>query len=248
MVIVIGYRRISLARKETAQKNERLEQLDRINKEVFGIISHDLRDPLMSLGILADSLGHSELSLQQLQKFAADLKNHVGQTSQVLESLLNWARAELGVDFSSAQSADASAISKEIMAGLSAASKAKELEFVNEIEDGATVNMHSDILRIVLRNLLTNAVKYSHEGEEIFVRITPNGAISVRDTGVGIAPEKLALLGKETVMSDMGTANETGFGLGLYISFELVRKSGWNMTVDSTVGRGTQFEFGPTAT
>ena len=245
VLVVIAYRRIAKARKETAEKNEQLQQLDRLNKEIFGIISHDLRDPLMSLGILADSVGNTELSRQQLQQFAFELKTHVGQTSQVLENLLNWARAELGVDFSAQQSTDANQIVSEITTHLHSATETKELEVVNELPANTNVALHADILRIVLRNLLTNAVKYSHPGEEIFVGASPAGGIYVRDTGVGIAPETLSKLGNETVMSNMGTSNETGFGLGLYITFALLRKSGWQLTVESTLNRGTRFEFLP---
>ena len=222
-----------------------MEKLDRLNKEIFGIISHDLRDPLLSLGLLADSVGSTELSVQQSQQFASELKNHVGQTSQVLENLLNWARAELGVDFSAAQRADANAIAGEVISQLGKVSTKKEMEMVNELAANTHVALNADILRIVLRNLLTNALKYSYPGEEIFVGPTSNGGLYVRDTGVGIAADKLAQLGNQTVLSDLGTSNETGFGLGLYITFALLRKSGWEMVVSSIPNRGTTFEFAP---
>lgn len=245
LLVVIGYRRISVARKETALKNEQLRKLDRMNKEIFGIISHDLRDPLLSLGLLADSVGSTELSVVQAQQFASELKNHVGQTNQVLENLLNWARTELGVDFSATQRADASAIASVVISHLSKASIKKEIEIVNELAANSHVALNADILQIVLRNLLTNALKYSHPGEEIFIGATSNGGLYVRDTGVGIAAEKLAKLGNQTVLSDLGTSNETGFGLGLYITFALLRKSGWDMVVTSTPNRGTTFKFAP---
>ena len=133
----------------------------------------------------------------------------------------------------------------EITTHLLSATETKELEVVNELPANTNVALHADILRIVLRNLLTNAVKYSHPGEEIFVGASPAGGIYVRDTGVGIAPETLSKLGNETVMSNMGTSNETGFGLGLYITFALLRKSDWQLTVESTLNRGTRFEFLP---
>ena len=67
------------------------------------------------------------------------------------------------------------------------------------------------------------------------------------DTGVGIEPEILQALGQQTVLSEVGTASETGFGLGLYVSTELARKSGWEILIDSTVGKGTHFSIQPVA-
>jgi len=151
------------------------------------------------------------------------------------------------VHFDKRERADAHAISKEVIDGLSHLSMPKNVTVVNRIPEGTELQMHGNILRIVLRNLASNAIKYSHPLEEVELGRTPAGGLYVKDTGVGMDAATLATLGKQTVLSEAGTASESGFGLGLYVSTELARKSGWAILVDSTVDVGTQFSIKPVA-
>lgn len=222
-----------------------LERMDRLNKQIFSVISHDFHGPLMSMGLMAQTLGSRELSARQMEAYVRDLNNQVGQTSRVLDTLLDWAKAELKVDFDKRQQADAHAIAHEIIAHLDHLAQPKNITVVNGIATGTEVPMHGHILRIAIRNMVSNAIKYSHEEEEVVIGTTPQGGLFVKDTGIGIAPDLLQSIGEQTVLSETGTASETGFGLGLYMTQELVRKSGWEMLIESEVGKGTRFSINP---
>ena len=248
LLLLWSYRRKRTANKVISKQKAELEKMDILNKKIFSVISHDFKGPMMSMGFFADTLQQEELTDIQRDELAKDIRNNVEQTTAILENLVNWARAELKFSLSDTHGTEVATIVGEVLQQLHTRIQSKSLSIQNEIPSHLEANIHPDILRITYRNLLSNAIKYSHEGKSIRIGYSEeNEEFFIRDLGVGIAQEKLSKLFKTSVFSGLGTAQESGFGIGLYITGELLNKSGWSIRAVSVKGQGTTFFFRPKA-
>ena len=123
----------------------------------------------------------------------------------------------------------------------------KKIEIRNEIAEGTIAYADSNTINLVIRNLVTNAIKFTNEGGHITLYAEEKGKfwnICVKDDGVGIKPEVLNMLfDKTSPYSTRGTANEKGTGLGLILCKEFVEKNGGTISVKSEEGKGSIFSF-----
>lgn len=123
----------------------------------------------------------------------------------------------------------------------------KNIEVEYDIPEPITVSCDVDMVKTIMRNLMSNAIKYSQEGGKIVVSVreTPtHAAISVRDNGIGIKEEDIAkLLNPETHYTTYGTKNEEGSGLGLQLVQDLTLRNGGELTIESKEGEGSTFTF-----
>ena len=249
VILLLAWRAYRQQRKSRVIIEEQkigLERMDRLNREVFSVIAHDFKGPLVTMKILAENLQNTDLSKTDLEQTGADLHQQAQQTQMLLENLLNWARAELKLSLPDRPNCKPHQICEEIKQSLSTVAKGKEIKLVNRIPEEVQSPLHADILRIILRNLISNGLKFSHSYQMIEIGYDQkNESIYVSDQGVGIETDLINELFSKTVASRLGTGFESGFGLGLYICHELLRKSKWAITVDSSIGSGTQFTFYP---
>jgi two-component system, sensor histidine kinase and response regulator len=224
--IIIIYKRLRVNNKQKKiieQKNLELERYNLLNQKIFSVISHDFKGPITTLKSL---LTRSELLTIEnplVNLYIKDINTQMEQSDQMLESLLDWAKAELSLSFSERETFILPVINT-ILGQLNVQLKAKNLKVIHQIDEKASLNLPHEVLKIVMRNLLSNAIKYSFEGNIIEIEAGIN-IIKVIDYGKGIEPNKLELLFNEQVASGLGTSHETGFGLGLYMCNELLLKN-----------------------
>ena len=127
-----------------------------------------------------------------------------------------------------------------------AATDAKGVRIVDEVEPSLTVNDDENAVSLVLQNLLSNAVKFSYPGGEIRVKAEEKGGrvwLAVEDDGMGIAEKKLEKIFQFMTSSAQGTGGETGTGIGLFVSKQLVDKMGGEISIESVKGEGTVVRF-----
>lgn len=249
LVVLILVYRAYIRKQQTndfiTMQNLELERLDKLNKKIFSVISHDFKGPLLSMNIFSDFLGQQAYSPEDMFQFAKSIQDQVRQTELILENLLSWARMELETK-SSISDSDIHDIAEEIRLQLAQIANSKGVVVINEVPNNARANIHADILRIALRNLVSNAIKYSYEGAKVVIGFdTQKQAYFVSDSGVGMSLDRLASLFTQSVAPAMGTRFEMGFGMGLFITFEVLRKSGWHIEVSSKQGEGSSFLFYP---
>ena len=164
----------------------------------------------------------------------------------LLENLLEWSRSQTGsIDFKP-ERFDISAVIKENLDLLQGLANNKKIKLVHESSNELMVNAHRYSINTVVRNLISNAIKFTPEGGSITITTESSSIItvSVRDTGVGMAPStvvKLFQLGSK--ISTLGTAKEKGTGLGLILCKDFVEKNGGKIGVDSEEGVGSRFYF-----
>jgi len=156
--------------------------------------------------------------------------------------LLNWARVELEIGVKDDITSRPYQIVEELNKVFEVKLDEKQLKIINNVPEETSLTIHPDLLRIVLRNLLSNAIKYSHKQSFIDIGYdVSQQKITIKDSGLGMDKAELKSLFSQPVFSQIGTEHETGFGIGLYITAELLRKIGWSIEVQSEKGKGTTF-------
>ena len=241
------------SRKETEQalyKSEvQLRELNAAKDKFFSIIAHDLRSPFNSL------LGFSELLTKNVQKYDVEeiekYSNIINSTTQntlvLLDNLLNWAKSQTGQLNFKPEKVVFSAIFQDIFELSNASAKNKNIILSynqsEEIEVLADINM----IKTVLRNLISNAIKYTGSKGQVNVyaeRYDNCLEITVSDNGVGMNQDtQNKLFSLEINQTALGTANEKGSGLGLLLCKEFVEKHAGTIWVESELGKGSSFKF-----
>ncbi|MBS4057940.1 MAG: HAMP domain-containing histidine kinase [Bacteroidales bacterium] len=231
------------------KSQKRLKDLNATKDKLFSIIAHDLRSPFNNI------IGFSELLLENInkidnvesEKYIDIINSTAKKTIILLDNLLNWAKSQTGELSYKPEKIILSEIMLEIIGLKKSLAKAKNisLHYTPTIE----IELYTDIniLKTILRNLISNAVKFTNAGGYINILATTNQQqveISISDNGVGINEETIhKLFDLSTNLTSLGTANEKGSGLGLVLCKEFVEKLGGKIWVESVEGKGSDFKF-----
>ena len=229
--------------------NSELIQTINNRDKFFSIISHDLRSPLSGLMGILDILNTSYDSMDN-----ADIKDIISEativsktTYTLLENLLEWSRIQTGKIFYNPENLRINRLVENIYKLYSQNLKNKYINFENLTSDDHLIYADKAMTETVLRNLISNAIKFSHkEGSIKVASVIKDGniIIGVADSGVGIDDEKLKnLFESELVVSTSGTEKEAGTGLGLVISKEFVEKQSGKIWAESKKNKGSTFYF-----
>lgn len=237
------------AKKEVQQHNEKLRALNTTKDKFFSIISHDLKGPLNSLTSFSRLLiDHTDsMSKEEIQLLAKDLDKSVKNLLTLLENLLEWSRSQTGnIDFAP-EEFDLGEMLDANKALLRSQAGDKQIDIVTEYEGPCPVRLHKQSVNTVIRNLISNAIKFTPAGGTIRAGISRNDSrlnIFIADTGVGMTTEVIDKLFRlDSKHSTRGTADEKGTGLGLILCREFVEKNGGTLSVKSTPGQGSVFTF-----
>jgi len=229
---------------------EDLRALNASKDKFFSIVAHDLRGPFMPLLGTSELLAEmgSDLSSQQVEELGASLNRSAKNVYDLLNNLLEWSRLQMGRMEYDPQTINLTEIINRNLKLLVENAVQKELTLQGEeTETELTVYADEQMIDTVLRNLITNALKFTPKGGTITICSQEKGQFveaSVVDTGVGISAEDVDKLFKIDVHhSTSGTANEQGTGLGLIMCKEMVEQNGGQIWVESEIGKGTTFAF-----
>ncbi|MDR0794939.1 MAG: hypothetical protein LBE79_02625, partial [Tannerella sp.] len=247
------------------RRNRALADINATKDKFFNIISHDLKNPATAqrdaLKLLAENT--PSWSTEQLSAYHNELLKSAEGQVELIYNLLGWSQVQTGRITCNPHTFALSKLLSDLSL-IRGMAENKGITFVTQIPDGnATITADSNILTTVVRNLLTNAVKYTHAGGEVTLEASPNpskgggfsppsgeleGASSftftVTDTGIGISREQLnSLFRIDNQHSRKGTAGEQGTGLGLIACRELLEKHGSALHIESEEGKGSKFWF-----
>jgi signal transduction histidine kinase len=164
------------------------------------------------------------------------------QSDNMLNSLLDWAKTELMINISTADEINLKNSVATACNELSAKAQEKKITLNNTIPEGSMTNFNASVLGIVLRNVLSNAIKFSFENSAIDISYSEN-TIIIKDYGKGIEPKKLEKLFKQNINPGLGTNLESGFGIGLYLSHELMIKNDGTISVENNKTEGCTFRI-----
>ena len=236
------------AKKELLEKREsELRDNNETKTKLFSIIGHDLRGPIGALQGLLNMFGEGEITKKELMDFLPKLRGDVDHIYFTLNNLLSWGHSQLNGSVTKPEITAVENIVKDNINLLSEQAQSKSIRIVNELPDNTHTWADSNQIDIVIRNLMSNALKFTPENGMIKIsgeEYAGHWQISVRDTGVGMDQATVdKLFDKNSNVTTYGTNNEKGTGLGLSLCKEMVEKNNGKIWVESTLRIGSTFHF-----
>lgn len=225
------------------QQKDELQTLNNVKDKLFSIISHDLRNPLVTLRSYLSLADNESLPAEKRQQFKTQTMQAVLQTSDMLDNLLAWANLQIKNTKANITPVNVNDAVQDAINIVQAQAQQKNISIHKDIQ-APTVLADENILAIALRNILTNAVKYSNEGQNIHItalKENENIALSIQDEGVGMSPEQLQQLQLSENESTQGTKGEKGSGLGIFLVKELLEKTYGRLIIKSEKNKGSNF-------
>jgi PAS domain S-box-containing protein len=231
-----------------AEQSQQLEKLNATKDKFFSIVAHDLRSPLSSLkmflSLLIDDI--DSLNKEDILTFSSQLSDSVDSTIKMADNLITWAMVQMGDFKFNEETIKVKDITSNIFDVYQNVALEKGINISFSVDDSLTIIGDKNQIEFVIRNLVNNAIKFTHKNG--FVSLTakslPDGPvkISVLDSGVGISDEyKRELFSISKKQSTNGTAGEKGTGLGLMLSYEFMKLNGGQIEIESSLGKGTTF-------
>jgi len=235
---------LETANKEILDQKDELIYLNKIKDNLLSIVSHDLRNPLLSIKGILDLLSHSMISEKELLDMAPRLHHSIDTTVNLIDNLLYWARSQMDGAKVNATTFDLrDFVERNIQLGKYMRSE-KSINLVSDLTS-AEIFADPDMIDLIIRNLCTNAVKFTPKNGEIRVNMVKTESdihIVIKDNGVGISAEMIPhLFAREKPTTSRGTMNEKGYGLGLVLCKEFVEANGGSISVQSEEKKGTTF-------
>lgn len=234
---------------ELEQSNAEIKKMIEVREKLFSIISHDLKSPLGGIINLTDET-IIEKNLENPEKMAGFL-GMVNQSARELDNLLNnlllWSRFQSKTLSPHPVSLSPAGIIENIAELYRLSLKRKNLVLKNEIPPDVKVFFDPDMLETIIRNLISNAIKFSPKGELIRIYYTAEKqdgmiALIVEDNGIGLSEDEIAdIMSRNDFGSKQGTDNETGNGLGLMVCREFAIANGGNIQISADKNKGSRF-------
>jgi PAS domain S-box-containing protein len=235
------------------QKNEELHDLVATKDRFFSIIAHDLKNPFnviigfSELMMSSNGNANAENGLENLKKYASYIHTSSKQAYNLLINLLEWSSSKRGVMLYQPEIFEIEPFVNETIKVLQSNTEDKKIKITLKIQPNLNVYADKNMLGIIIRNLISNAIKYTHvKGNiEINVNETDNEfKFSITDNGTGIHEEDLEKLFKNEIQhTTTGTNNEKGTGLGLLLCKDFVDKHNGHIWAESQFGKGSTFNF-----
>jgi signal transduction histidine kinase len=239
-----------MAQKEALlEMNNKLYELNASKDKFFSIIAHDLKNPFNTILGLSELLKDETKSgnLETIDEYSDMIYNSAAQTLRLLENLLDWANSQRGKISFNPIPIKLKELFNEEFSVLNDMAKGKNIELKSSFSDNLTIIADKNMIKTILRNLISNAIKFTHKNGKVEVKamaINNQVEISVSDSGIGMTKEIIAKLFRiDANQSTPGTENEKGTGLGLVLCKEFIEKHGGKIWVESESGKGSTFKF-----
>jgi PAS domain S-box-containing protein len=246
LIDLTDYKKVEYSLKET---NEELKILNTTKDKFFSIIAHDLRSPFQSL------LGSTELLAKEIESLSKEeiailgkgLNDNLKNVYYLIENLLYWSMMQRNTIEYKPVNINLFDLVHKVVDILKLSATKKNILISCNIGNGTFVFADLNMLRLVLHNLIMNAIKFTEPGGLVIVSSKSKGSfveVSIQDSGVGIESYKFSeLFDINTITTTEGTDGENGTGLGLPLCKEFVERWGGKIWVESELGKGSKFTF-----
>ena len=231
-----------LLKKQTSE----LTELNSLKNKLFSVIAHDLKTPMYALRNLFSHIQQHNLPAVEIRKLVPEVVKDLNYTTSLLENLLLWARSQMQSASIRKEVIDISGLIGETLKLLHLQADEKKISVQDKTVDGCRVYADKDMINLVLRNLVSNAIKFTPEKGTITISLRQKKSMAeifVQDTGIGISPEAMEKIKENAYFTTEGTSNEAGTGLGLMLCKEFISKNAGKLKISSEPGQGSTFSF-----
>ena len=227
---------------EGKRLHEELEHLNLEKSKILSLLSHDVRAPLASIQNYLELLGNEDLDAEERNFYNDNLLLMTRHTREMISNLLFWSKSQLEGFSPNLVRLDPENTLERTLRVMSIIAGKKNITIESRMEDAAEVRADREMLELIVRNLITNAVKFTAPGGRVSVEALVQGeecVISVSDTGNGIDPAVKETLFSLQTRSTYGTGKEKGIGLGLVLCKSFTEMQGGRIWLESEPGKGT---------
>lgn len=245
--LLVSREEIATQRDVVEGQNIQLQQANRTKDKLFSIIGHDLRSPIASLRSLISMVNTDIITFDELKTLTPKINQNVGNLHEMLENLLQWSHTQMTGFKSQPSILSIHTIVARKVILFTEAVQAKNITLINNTLPEHVAYADENQVRIIIRNLIHNAIKFTNEGGKVTIDSSAEDdwmVIRVTDTGVGITEERIATLFESNAhYTSPGTKGEKGTGLGLILCKEMAEVNGGKIVVKSKVGIGSTFQL-----
>jgi signal transduction histidine kinase len=245
---IIKFQDLTILRAESLRSKLQAEELKKLNDlkdRIFSIIAHDLRAPLVNLSEILKMLSTDQISVEEFKHLAPVLDKDIIYTTDLLENILHWSRSQLKGNGITREFFDLKSLIVNEVNYHKSAAQAKKIEIIQDVFPGAMTYADRLMIQIVVRNILSNAIKFCFEGGTIHITAVYADRQQIKlclsDNGVGMSKEIVRKLFTGENHSTRGTMNEKGTGLGMVVCKEFVERNDGKLSVESEAGKGSKF-------
>ncbi|MDB5131243.1 MAG: hypothetical protein JWR02_992 [Mucilaginibacter sp.] len=231
----------------SAQKAD-LETAGKVKDHLFSVVSHDMRAPINTLIAFTQLLEYDDVSADNKTKYFAEIKGSLNHTYVLIENLLNWASGQMQVLKPVKQEVDMSVVTRDVVESLNDFASIKNITLENNISPRTLVIADINMIQVVLRNLITNAIKFTHDNGLVTLNAETNGPdikLIIKDNGIGMSQRQVKEFNTDGylqfVESTPGTNKEKGTGLGLMLSKNFTKLMNGAIYVESEPNTGSTF-------
>ena len=240
-------RKLTDTNNKLEESEEDLKRIVQTKDKLFSIIAHDLRNPFTSLTGLTEVLRENAhtINATEMNTYISMINESSHKLLRLIDNLLEWARSQTGTLKPVKTNVILKKLADDVMKLYMTQAETKGINLINEIPENTSVFADHEILAIIIRNLISNGIKYSRKGGNVTLTSFQEKeytVLRVSDTGIGMSPDVLEKLFKiEETFTTEGTGKEVGTGLGLVICKEFVEILGGTIDVESSFVNGTTF-------
>ena len=228
------------------QQKEELGELNALKNKLFSVIAHDLKTPMYGLRNLFRNMEAMQLSSAEVQAFIPEVVKDLNYTTSLMENLLQWSKIQMEAHTIQHVPVDIQSLINEVILLLRLQTQAKQILIDNTASTPVIAMADKEMIGLVLRNLLTNAVKFTPQGGKITIGVNACEdfvEVYVQDTGTGISKEALQKINENNYFTTKGTASESGTGLGLMLCRDFLSRNSGQLFIESKIGEGSTFSF-----
>lgn len=234
--------------KDKLEENEaKLVKMNKTKNKLFSIVAHDLKNPLNLLNGLVFITKNQELTREELDQYAEMVQKNLGKVNLMMDNVLVWAKAQLKEYSITKNECKLKEIVGELLQFFQDTIDSKKIDVQISINEDHAALFDQNLLKVIVRNVMSNAIKYTPVDGSIKINSSlENNAVllSINDSGIGMEQESIdKILQGDFTDSQYGTDGETGSGLGLVLSIEMLRLNEGELSIKSRKDKGTQVDI-----
>jgi two-component system sensor histidine kinase/response regulator len=225
---------------------ERLSAANAVKNKLFSVVAHDLKTPMYALRNLFQNVQQFDMPAQEVKDMVPDIMNDLNYTTGLMENLLQWAKSQMQANIVQKEPLDIAKLANDVLQLLRLQARTKNITIENRIVSSGCVVADKDMVHLVLRNLVSNAIKFTPANGKIVIGINEMASyaeVFVQDFGIGISTEAMNKIRQNNYYTTKGTTEESGTGLGLMLCKEFIMKNDGHLYIESEPGKGSIFSF-----